>query len=129
PHWFTFPEVAAELQKRHPPRRRQGFTIFFTGFSGAGKSTLASALMVKFLEMGGRPVTLLDGDRVRRNLSSEPGSTREHRDINVRRIGFVASEITKNGGIAICAKPIRLTLMSRCSRVDPGSEERFRRTR
>ena len=103
PHWFTFPEVAVELQKRHPPRRQQGFTIFFTGHSGAGKSTLANALMVKFLEMGGRPVTLLDGDLVRRHLSSDLGFTREHWDIDIRRIGYVASEITKNGGIAICA--------------------------
>jgi sulfate adenylyltransferase len=103
PEWFTFPEVAAELQRRHRPRQRQGFTVFLTGLSGAGKSTIANALLVKFLEMGGRPVTLLDGDIVRRNLSSELGFSREHRDINIRRIGFVASEITKNGGIAICA--------------------------
>jgi sulfate adenylyltransferase len=103
PSWFTFPELAAALQRRHPPRHRQGFTLFFTGLSGAGKSTIANALLVKLLEMGGRPVTLLDGDIVRRNLSSELGFSREHRDINIRRIGFVASEITKNGGIAICA--------------------------
>jgi len=103
PEWFTFPEVAAELQRRHPPRHGQGFTVFFTGLSGAGKSTIANALLVKFLEMGGRPVTLLDGDIVRKNLSSELGFSREHRDINIRRIGYVASEITKNGGIAICA--------------------------
>lgn len=103
PDWFTFPEVAAELQKSHPPRHRQGFTVFFTGLSGAGKSTLANALFDKLLEMGGRPVTLLDGDIVRRHLSSELGFSKEHRDINIRRIGFVASEITKNGGIAICA--------------------------
>jgi sulfate adenylyltransferase len=103
PDWFTFPEVATLLQRRHPPRHRQGFTVFLTGLSGAGKSTIANALLVKFLEMGGRPVTLLDGDIVRKNLSSELGFSREHRDINIRRIGFVASEITKNGGIAICA--------------------------
>jgi sulfate adenylyltransferase len=103
PAWFTFPEVADELQRRHPPRHRQGFTVFFTGLSGSGKSTIAGVLLVKLLEMGGRPVTLLDGDIVRRNLSSELGFSREHRDINIRRIGFVASEITKNGGIAICA--------------------------
>jgi sulfate adenylyltransferase len=103
PEWFTFPDVAAELQRRHPPRHGQGFTVFFTGLSGAGKSTIANALQVKFLEMGGRPVTLLDGDIVRKNLSSELGFSREHRDINIRRIGYVASEITKNGGIAICA--------------------------
>jgi sulfate adenylyltransferase len=103
PAWFTFPDVAAELQRRHPPRHRQGFTVFFTGLSGAGKSTIANALLVKFLELGGRPVTLLDGDIVRKNLSSELGFSREHRDINILRIGYVASEITKNGGIAICA--------------------------
>jgi sulfate adenylyltransferase len=77
--------------------------VFFTGLSGAGKSTIAKALMVKLLEIGGRPVTLLDGDIVRKNLSSELGFSKEHRDLNIRRIGFVASEITKNGGIALCA--------------------------
>lgn len=103
PEWFTFPEVAKELQNSHPPRIRQGLTIFFTGLSGAGKSTIANAIMIKLLEMGGRPVTLLDGDIVRKYLSSELGFSREHRDTNIRRIGFVASEITKNGGVAICA--------------------------
>ncbi len=103
PEWFTFPEVARELRKSHPPRHKQGFTVFFTGLSGAGKSTIANVLMVKLLEAGGRPVTLLDGDIVRKNLSSELGFSKEHRDLNIRRIGFVASEITKNGGIAICA--------------------------
>jgi len=73
------------------------------GPSGAGKSTIANVLLTKFLETGGRPVTLLDGDLVRKNLSSELGFSKEHRDINIRRIGYVASEITKNGGIAICA--------------------------
>ncbi|MBC6442741.1 MAG: bifunctional sulfate adenylyltransferase/adenylylsulfate kinase [Rhodobacteraceae bacterium] len=103
PEWFSFPEVLDELRKRYPPRNRQGFTVFFTGFSGSGKSTIANALLVKLMEIGGRPVTLLDGDIVRKNLSSELGFSREHRDINIRRIGYVASEITKNGGIAICA--------------------------
>ena len=103
PEWFTFPEVARELQVIHRPRREQGFTIFFTGLSGAGKSTIANALLVKFLESGGRPVTLLDGDLVRKNLSSELGFSREHRDLNIRRIGYVASEITKHGGVAVCA--------------------------
>jgi sulfate adenylyltransferase len=103
PDWFTFPEVIDELQKGYPPRHRQGFTVFCTGLSGAGKSTIAKVLYARFLEMGGRPVTLLDGDIVRRNLSSELGFSKEHRDINVRRIGYVASEITKNRGIAICA--------------------------
>jgi len=103
PQWFTFPEVVDELRKAYPPRHKQGFTIFCTGLSGAGKSTIARVLYSRFLEMGGRPVTLLDGDIVRHNLSNELGFSREHRDINVKRIGFVASEITKNRGIAICA--------------------------
>jgi sulfate adenylyltransferase len=103
PGWFTFPEVATELRRTHPPRHEQGFTVFLTGLSGAGKSTIASVLLVKFMEMGGRPVTLLDGDIVRKNLSSELNFSKEHRDINIRRIGFVAAEITKNGGIALCA--------------------------
>ena len=103
PKWFTYPEVTRELRKTHPPRHQQGFTVFFTGLSGAGKSTIANALQVKLLEMGGRPLTLLDGDIVRKNLSSELGFSKEHRDLNIRRIGFVASEITKNGGIAVCA--------------------------
>jgi sulfate adenylyltransferase len=103
PEWFSFPEVVAELRKTSPARSKQGFTVFFTGLSGSGKSTIANALMVKLMEMGGRPVTLLDGDVVRKHLSSELGFSKEHRDINIRRIGYVASEITKNGGIAICA--------------------------
>jgi sulfate adenylyltransferase len=103
PAWFTYPEVAAELRRTHPPRHRQGFTVFLTGLSGAGKSTIAGVLLVKLLEMGGRPVTLLDGDIVRKHLSSELTFSKAHRDINIRRIGFVASEITKNGGIALCA--------------------------
>jgi sulfate adenylyltransferase len=103
PEWFSFPEVVAELRRTSPPRSKQGFTVFFTGLSGSGKSTIANALMVKLMEMGGRPVTLLDGDVVRKHLSSELGFSKEHRDINIKRIGYVASEITKNGGIAICA--------------------------
>ena len=103
PEWFSFPEVVEELRKRFPPRSQQGFTVFFTGYSGSGKSTIANAMMVKLMEMGGRPVTLLDGDIVRKQLSSELGFSKEHRDLNIRRIGYVASEITKNGGIAICA--------------------------
>ena len=103
PDWFSFPEVVAELRRSKPPRASQGFTVFFTGLSGSGKSTIANALMVKLMEMGGRPVTLLDGDVVRKHLSSELGFSKEHRDLNIQRIGYVASEITKNGGIAICA--------------------------
>ncbi|MBV9179771.1 MAG: bifunctional sulfate adenylyltransferase/adenylylsulfate kinase [Acidobacteria bacterium] len=103
PAWFTYPEVVRELRRSYPPRHQQGVTIFFTGLSGSGKSTVAHVLLAKFLEMGGRPVTILDGDLVRKHLSSELGFSKEHRDINIRRIGYVASEITKNGGIAICA--------------------------
>ena len=103
PAWFTYPEVVRELRRSFPPRHKQGLTVFFTGLSGAGKSTIASVLVTKFLEVGGRPVTLLDGDLVRKHLSSELGFSKEHRDLNIHRIGYVASEITKNGGIAICA--------------------------
>jgi sulfate adenylyltransferase len=103
PDWFTYPEVGRELRRSFPPRHKQGVTIFFSGLSGSGKSTIANVLLTKFLEVGGRPVTLLDGDLVRKHLSSELGFSKEHRDMNIRRIGYVASEITKNGGIAICA--------------------------
>jgi sulfate adenylyltransferase len=103
PSWFTLPEVERELRRAYPPRARQGFAVLLTGLSGAGKSTVANILRVRLLELGGRPVTLLDGDLVRHHLSSELGFSREHRDLNVRRVGFVASEITKNGGIALCA--------------------------
>ncbi|MBZ0264514.1 bifunctional sulfate adenylyltransferase/adenylylsulfate kinase [bacterium] len=103
PDWYSFPEVIDELRRAYPPRSKQGFTVFFTGLSGSGKSTLANALMVKLMQMGDRPVTLLDGDIVRKNLSSELGFSKEHRAINIRRIGYVASEITKNAGVAVCA--------------------------
>jgi len=103
PSWFTFPAVEKELRRSSPPRARQGFTVFFTGLSGSGKSTIANVLLVKLLEMGGRAVTLLDGDLVRKNLSKGLGFSKEDRDTNIRRIGYVASEITKHGGIAVCA--------------------------
>jgi sulfate adenylyltransferase len=103
PEWFSYPEIIEELRKTYPSRHKQGFTIFFTGLSGSGKSTIANALLVKLLENGTRPVTLLDGDLVRKHLSSELGFSREHRDLNILRIGFVAAEIAKCGGIAICA--------------------------
>jgi sulfate adenylyltransferase len=103
PSWYTFDEVAAELRRRHPARSSQGFTVFLTGLSGSGKSTIANVLRVRLLELGGRGVSLLDGDLVRANLSSELGFSKEHRDLNIRRIGFVAAEITRAGGVAICA--------------------------
>jgi sulfate adenylyltransferase len=103
PEWFGYPEVVEELRKTYPPKAKQGFTVFFTGLSGSGKSTIANALMTKLMEIGGRPVTLLDGDLVRKHLSSELGFSKEHRDLNIQRIGYVASEITKNGRVAICA--------------------------
>jgi len=103
PSWLIPPEVAAELRRSRPSRSRQGFTVFFTGLSGAGKSTIAHILCAKLLERGGRHVTLLDGDMVRQLLSSELGFSREHRDLNILRIGYVAAEITKAGGIAVCA--------------------------
>jgi sulfate adenylyltransferase len=103
PGWFTFPGVAEELKRTYAERSRQGVAIFFTGLSGSGKSTIANALLVKLMEIGSHSVTLLDGDVVRRHLSSELGFSKAHRDLNIRRIGFVASEIVKHGGIAICA--------------------------
>ena len=103
PSWFSYPEVVRELRRSFPARSRQGYTVFFTGLSGAGKSTIANILVAKLMEIDSRPVTLLDGDIVRKNLSSELGFSREHRDLNIRRIGFVASEITKNRGVAVCA--------------------------
>jgi sulfate adenylyltransferase len=113
PAWFSYPDVIAALRKVYPPRSRKGLTLFFTGLSGSGKSTLAKILYAKFIEDGSRPVTLLDGDVIRHNLSSELGFSKEHRNINVRRIGFVAGEITKNGGIAICAPIAPYTRMRR----------------
>jgi sulfate adenylyltransferase len=103
PAWFSYPDVVAELRKTHPPKHQQGFTVFFTGLSGSGKSTVANALLTKLLEVTSRPVTLLDGDVVRTHLSKGLGFSQEDRSINVQRIGFVASEITKHHGIAICA--------------------------
>lgn len=103
PSWFTYPDVVEELRLQHPPRSKQGFTIFFTGFSGAGKSTIANLLQSKLMEIQNRKVTMLDGDILRTYLSRELGFSREHRAIHVQRVGYVASEITKHGGIALCA--------------------------
>ena len=103
PNWLLRPEERDALARAHVPRALQGFTVFFTGLSGSGKSTIARALRIRLMERTGRPVTLLDGDRVRRHLSSELGFSREHRNLNILRIGWVAAEITRHGGIAICA--------------------------
>ena len=103
PEWFSYPEVVDVLRSAYPPREQQGFTVFFTGLPSSGKSTVANVLVSKLMELSGRPVTLLDGDIVRKNLSSELSFSKEHRDLNIRRIGFVASEITKHRGIAVCA--------------------------
>ena len=103
PEWFSYPEVVSELRSTFPSKKEKGFTLFFTGLSGSGKSTIANHLYAHFAEIGGRPATLLDGDIVRKYLSSELGFSKEHRDLNIQRVGFVASEITKNRGIAICA--------------------------
>ncbi|HEX7174450.1 MAG TPA: bifunctional sulfate adenylyltransferase/adenylylsulfate kinase [Pyrinomonadaceae bacterium] len=110
PRWFTRPEVASILTEAHPPRHRQGFCLWFTGLSGAGKSTTANILTVKLLEHG-RQVTVLDGDVVRTHLSKGLGFSKEDRDTNIRRIGFVASEIVRHGGGVICAavSPYRAT--------------------
>lgn len=103
PEWFTFPEIAEELSKAKPPRQHRGFTVFFSGLSGSGKSTVCNALQARLMELDDRPLTILDGDVVRTNLSSELNFTKEHRALNIRRIGYVASQITKCHGIALCA--------------------------
>ncbi|MDE3045525.1 MAG: bifunctional sulfate adenylyltransferase/adenylylsulfate kinase [Verrucomicrobiota bacterium] len=103
PSWFTYPEVIAELRKVYPSKHDQGLTLFFTGLSASGKSTIANALAVRLMELQSRSLTILDGDLVRKNLSSELGFSKEHRSLNNRRVGFVANEITKHRGIAICA--------------------------
>lgn len=103
PAWFTYPQIAAILRERHPAGARRGYTLFFTGLSGAGKSTIAEAVIARLMETSARPVTLLDGDEVRRHLSHGLGFSREDRSANVRRIGWVAAEVTRHGGIAVCA--------------------------
>ena len=110
PEWFTRPEVAQILMDTYPPRHRQGVCGWFTGLSGAGKSTTAEILTVLLLERG-RNITVLDGDVVRTHLSKGLGFSKEDRDTNIRRIGFVAAEIVRHGGIALCAavSPYRTT--------------------
>jgi len=110
PDWFARPEVAAAIAETYPPRFKQGFCIWFTGLSAAGKSTTAEILTVLLQELG-RQVTLLDGDVVRNNLSRGLGFSKDDRDANIRRIGFVASEIVRHHGAVICAavSPYRST--------------------
>lgn len=103
PDWFSFPEIIEELRQSYLPKHKKGFTLFFTGLSGAGKSVLSNALLAKFKSIGIKHVTILDSDVTRRILANDLGFSKADRDLNIRRIGFVASEITKIGGIAICA--------------------------
>jgi sulfate adenylyltransferase len=103
PAWFTFPEVVDILRERYPAGANKGVALLFTGLSGSGKSTLAEAVIARLLERSSRPVTLLDGDEVRKHLSKGLGFSREDRIANVTRIGWVASEIVRHGGIAVCA--------------------------
>jgi sulfate adenylyltransferase len=103
PDWFSFPEIIKELHQAYPPRHKQGFTLFFTGLSGAGKTTIAQALTAELMIRGRRQLSMLDGDEVRRMLTSDLGFSKADRDLNIRRIGFVAAQITKVGGVAICA--------------------------
>ncbi|GAA1827039.1 bifunctional sulfate adenylyltransferase/adenylylsulfate kinase [Luedemannella flava] len=102
PEWHTPPDVAWELTRARPPRRHRGLVVFLTGLSGSGKSTVARGVADVLAETGERTVTLLDGDVVRRWLSAGLGFSREDRDMNVRRIGFVAAEAARHGGLALC---------------------------
>lgn len=110
PAWFTRPEVAEILSAAHPPRHRQGFCLWFTGLSGSGKSTTADIVTIMLLEHG-RQVTVLDGDVIRTHLSKGLGFSKEDRETNIRRIGFVAAEVVRHGGVVICAaiSPYRTT--------------------
>jgi sulfate adenylyltransferase len=103
PAWFTPPAVARELRRARPPRSERGFVVFLTGLSGSGKSTVARDLRDVLAERGERRVSLLDGDQVRQLLSAGLTFSRPDRDLNIARIGFVAAEVARHGGIAICA--------------------------
>ncbi|KAK4211801.1 hypothetical protein QBC37DRAFT_289437 [Rhypophila decipiens] len=105
PEWFSYPEVVKVLRESHPPRSQQGFTIFLTGYQNSGKDQIARALQVTLNQQGGRSVSLLLGETVRHELSSELGFSREDRDKNIARIAFVASELTRSGA-AVIAAPI-----------------------
>jgi sulfate adenylyltransferase len=102
PEWHTPPAVARELARDRPPRRHRGLVLFFTGLSGSGKSTIAHGVADALLETGERTVTVLDGDIVRRELSAGLSFSRADRDVNIRRIGWVAAEVARHGGLAIC---------------------------
>ena len=110
PEWFTRPEIAEIMAETYPPRHRQGVCVWFTGLSGSGKSTTAEVLTTLLMERG-RQVTVLDGDVVRTHLSMGLGFSKDDRDVNIRRIGFVASEIVRHGGAVVCAavSPYRAT--------------------
>lgn len=103
PEWFSYPEVVTVLRESNPPRNKQGFTIFLTGYTNSGKDAIARALQVTLNQQGGRSVSLLLGETVRSELSSELGFTREDRDTNIGRIAFVAAELTRAGAAVICA--------------------------
>jgi sulfate adenylyltransferase len=103
PSWFTTAAVAKELRRVRRPRSERGLVLFFTGLSGSGKSTIARDLADVLAERGDRQVSLLDGDLVRQLLSAGLTFSREDRDLNIARIGFVAAEVARHGGIAICA--------------------------
>jgi sulfate adenylyltransferase len=112
PEWHTPPGVAKELVRARPPRRQRGLVVFFTGLAGAGKSTTARGVADALREGGERTVTLLDGDVVRRELAVDAGTDRRHPDVEVRRIGWVAAEVARHGGLALCCP------------VAPGAEAR-----
>lgn len=103
PEWFSFPGVIDCLRQSHPMRNKQGFTVFLTGLPSSGKSTIANGLALKLREQTNRPVTLLDGDVIRTHLSRGLGFSQEDREMNITRVGFVAKEITRHGGITLCA--------------------------
>merc|ERR1712156_633345 len=103
PAWFSYPQVVDILRQAHPPNHKKGLTIFFTGLSGSGKSTIANALCEKLMEVQERRVSILDGDYMRKLVSSELGFSEEHRNLNIKRIGFISSLIVRSGGLAIAA--------------------------
>ena len=105
PEWFSYPEVVKVLRESHPARYRQGFTVFLTGYTNSGKDAIARALQVTLNQQSGRSTSLLVGETVRSELSSELGFTRQDRDTNIVRIAFVAAELTK-AGAAVIAAPI-----------------------